>query len=217
MKVTLQSGRELDFTQEELEELKAILGKNISSETTEKVSMVNMAKPPAINKWFEVKPLAIDQTLFQNKRKDKKQEEKRQIILEAFIQLEFYPEKYAKNFKTMISDLVYRGGTPGDLRDYAESHGDHMADWVEQSLVWAQRIANGESWETVCNKPDTIKWPRIVDWKSYKFKKIGGSGRYCAGLNPASHISKEDYRVTDNFYDDVVTLIVDYDEKTSAT
>lgn len=215
MKVTLQSGRELDFTQEEIEELKAILGKNISSEATENVSMAKIAKPPVINKWFEVKPLSIDQTLFQNKRKDEKQEEKRQIILEAFSEVKYNPEKYAKNFKTMISNIPHACGTPAVLREYAKELGYHMADWVEQAMEWAQRIANGESWETVCNKPDSVKWPRIVEWKFCKFKKIGGSYWNCAGLYPASHISEQDYEICDSTYDDVVTLLVDYDEETS--
>lgn len=55
--------------------------------------------------------------------------------------------------------------------------GDHLTDWVEQAFEWAQKIANGESWESICNEVDTAKWVRCVRWKAW-IKFVGGSSEY---------------------------------------
>lgn len=71
------------------------------------------------------------------------------------------------------------------MEEFARSMGGHIADWVEQSLEWAQRIVNGETWEAICNNPDTANWYRLVKWKYGKTRIIGGSSK----LNNGSSVS----------------------------
>jgi len=66
--------------------------------------------------------------------------------------------------------------------------GDHMANWVEQALEWAQRIANGEAWKDICNKADTANWYRLVIWKNGCARLVGGSREDYVN-SPASDIS----------------------------
>ena len=54
-------------------------------------------------------------------------------------------------------------------------YGDHLADWVEQAMEWAQRIANGEKWETICNQADTIGCYRVIKGKDGRPKFVGGN------------------------------------------
>ena len=150
-----------------------------------------VAQRTAEENWLEVNPLAIDQTLFKEKRKDKKQEETRRLILEAFEELKNNPEEYGKNFKTMMPEKTWKEVTVRQLKELACKLGDHMANWVEQALEWAQRIANGESWEDVCNERDTANWYRAVIWKSSYTVIVGGSAR---DRSPSSFVSIYGYR-----------------------
>lgn len=100
MKVTLQvNGREMTFSEKALI---AIVEKHLSSEATQKTTTTKVAQKPTEDAWFEVKPQTIDQELFKKKREDKWQEATRQLILEAFAEMKDNPEKYGKNFKTMM-------------------------------------------------------------------------------------------------------------------
>ena len=64
----------------------------LSSEATQQTTTAKVAHKPTENEWFEVKPRAIDQKLFENKRKDDKQEATRLLILEAFAEMKKNPE-----------------------------------------------------------------------------------------------------------------------------
>ena len=76
MKVTLQvNGREVIFT--EVESISIFEEKPESED----------AKPTE-EKWFRVTPLAIDQNLFKKERSDTRQEDTRQLILEAFEEMQ---------------------------------------------------------------------------------------------------------------------------------
>lgn len=71
MEVTLQvNGRNMTFSEKEL---RAILEEHFSSETRQ-VTTAKVAQKPTEGEWFEVKPQAIDQELFEKKRKDQRQE-----------------------------------------------------------------------------------------------------------------------------------------------
>ena len=208
MKITLQvSGREVTFSEEELI---AIVEKHFDAETVEKVTTAEVAKIPTEDQWFEVNPLGIDQTIFKNKKKDTRQEETRQLILEAFAEVKSNPEKYAKNFKTMMPKKTWESKTVGELKEMASKMGDHNADLVEQALEWAQRIANGESWETICNNADTANWYRLVVWKNGYARLVGGSRANCS-LSPASGVDSGSYiSVSRCFY--AVPLVVLYEK-----
>lgn len=45
----------------------------VSNEGTQQITATKLAKVPTEDKWFEVNPLAIDQTIFQKARRDRKQ------------------------------------------------------------------------------------------------------------------------------------------------
>lgn len=139
--------------------------------------LYEITQTPTEGKLFEVKPLEIDRSFFQKKRKDKNQDKIRHIIKEAFAELDRYHEKYASPFYTLIPEKTWDGFLVNTsiLNKYANNLGGYMADWVEQALEWAQRICNGESWEAVCNEPDTANWYRVVVWKNGYCVNIGGS------------------------------------------
>lgn len=173
-----------------------------------------IAKVPTEGKWFEVKPLSIDQELFEGERKNKSQEETRQLILEAFEEMSKHPEKYTKKFRTMMPKKEQKEEwiTVEKLKKMARELGDHNANWVEQALEWAQRIANGESWEQLCNKCDTANWYRIVVWKSGNVRLVGGSVCYVNhSIARATSISLEEF---DNYreFQFAVPLVVSYEE-----
>ena len=130
---------------------------------------------------YLVNPSKIDWNLFKNEREDESQEKMRKLILEARTMVDKYPKEYRKPFKTMMIEMLdcEEWKSVSELNHLAWSMGDHMADLVEQSLVWAQRITNGEPWEDVCNKADTAKRYRLVRWRKNNWKLqfvlVGGS------------------------------------------
>ena len=173
-----------------------------------KVEVTEVAEKPAEGKWFEVNPSAIDQQLFKKNRKDWRQEATRKLIQEAFTIVKENPEKYGKPFQTMMPKKEWSSKTVVELEKLAESLGDQIADWVHQSLEWAQRIANGESWETICNEPDTANWYRLVLWNNGHACLVGGS-RKVNDHAPASRGVLYHYH-TSNCFDDTVPLVVLY-------
>ena len=108
---------------------------------------------PAIGEWFEVNPLAIDRRLFNEERTDKEQERVRLEILDAFERLKRYPGE-GQPFKTLVPSKPYSANTRKGLQRIACQLGEYVAEYNEKVLEWAQRLANGETWEDVCNKPD---------------------------------------------------------------
>ena len=133
-----------------------------------------VVEKPIEGKWFEVKPKEINQKLFKKKKRDESQEQTRRLILYAFEEMDKYPEKYGKNFKTLIPKKDWESKTTEELEELACELGDHNADIVEQALEWAQRIANGESWKSICNKYDTCSFPRIITFGNIKVRVGGG-------------------------------------------
>lgn len=208
MKVTLPiHGREKTFSEQELI---AILEQHFSNEATEQETTTKMVLGPTEGQWFEVNPQAIDQSLFQNKRNDARQEKTRNLILEAFKEVRNNPEKYCRKFKTMMPKKTWSSKTVKELKQLACNFGDHNAEWVEQALEWAQRIYNGESWETVCNNADTANWYRLVVWKNGYARLVGGS-RDVSSSHPASDVG--DYGCSSHGgISHTVPLVVLYEE-----
>lgn len=171
---------------------------------------------PRAGEWFEVIPETINQNLFLAKRKDSRQEQTRQIILEAFAEVKNNP-KYAKCFETMMPEeawveertLVAR--TVLTLGALSYKLGDDMADWIHQALEWAQRICNGETWDAVCNEPDTANCFRLIKWKNGYYRIVGGARNY-RNRAPASDVVRYDFALNDKIRD-TVPLIVRYKEE----
>lgn len=207
-KITLRlsDGQEKTFLEQELI---AIVEEHLQSKKSQmKKETTEFAQVPTEGKWFMVNPLTIDQSLFKEKRKDLSQEATRQYILEAFKEVK-KESKYAKPFKTMIPEKTWNSKTIGGLKKFSVNIGDSMADWVEQALEWAQRIANGEAWEDICNKKDTAKWYRVVIWKTGFARMVGGCDDDCFN-DSASDVSEMDLKSNQKF-DYVVPLVVCYD------
>ena len=191
MKITLQvSGREMTFSEEELV---AILEKHFDTQATkqeekeaQKQAETEVAQTPTEGKWFEVRSAEIDQRLFLEEKSDQRQEKTRQLILEAFAEMK-NNSKYARTFKTLMPEKIWDVKYASQLETIACNLGAHMADWVEQALVWAQRIANGETWKEVCNDPDTANWYRLIEWKNGYARLVGGSRRNSHNY-PASYV-----------------------------
>ena len=191
MKITLSiHGRERTFSEKELI---AILEKYFSNEATEQATTAKVAQVPTEDQWFEVNPQTINQSLFKKKRKDERQERTRKLILEAFAEVDKHPEKYASAFYTLMPENKWNGyKTVAELNAYANDLDGQMADWVEQALEWAQRLFNGESWETICNNADTANWYRVILWKNGCYRLVGGS-RGNGNNDPASDVFINNY------------------------
>lgn len=197
--VTLKvNGRKMTFSEKEIS---SILEEHFSRQK------------PTEGEWFEVKPQDINQKLFRRKRKNEEQERVRKIIIEAFVEMKENPEEYGRSFKTMMPEKTWDSKTVFELKKMACQLGDHNANWVEQALEWAQRIANGESWEAICNDVDTANWYRLVVWKYGYTRRVGGSsvvgGKYIFYTASCVHDNNlDDY---DHPYN-TVPLVVLYDE-----
>ena len=172
--ITLRlNGQKITYSKEELTAiLEEYYGEN-NSELLKKFGVSPLM--PKEEEWFEVDPLNIDQTIFESARKDMRQENMRQLILEAFVELKNNPERYGKKFKTIMPKKTWDFQNMQGFNILVNEIGDHMADWVEQALQWAQIIKNGNSWKDVCNRPDTANWYRLVVWKDGRVKFVGGS------------------------------------------
>lgn len=163
---------------------------------------------PTEGVWFEVKPKDINQKLFQKKRTDSKQETTRQIILAAFTQMRLNPDQYGRAFETTMPKKNWTKKTMEELKEISGVWGDRMAYEYEQAFEWAQRIANGETWEDVCNKPDSAQWYRAVIWRDEGIRIVGGS-RELGNSFPASDVCG--YKFQPNVeMTGVVPLIVRY-------
>jgi len=204
-KITLQvNGREMTFSEEELT--------SILEEHFERKKSETKSKGPIEGEWFKVNPSSIDQQLFENKRTDDAQERLRFYIQEAFKELKENPEKN-KDFKVLIPkrDKDHYGENPSvsKLKNFARQIGDHMSYWWEWALTIAQRIANGESWESLCNEPDTANWYLLVEWYEHS-RMVGGSILSYQNF-PAAHI--DSYTFWDHdWVKNTVPLVVDYDD-----
>jgi len=151
-----------------------------------KKSLRNCEKPIE-GKWFAVNPKNIDRRLFEEKREDSQQEWTRKQILEAFKEIKQNPKRYEKGFETLMPKKTWNIATFQDLEELAYEKGDGCADWIVQAVEWAQRIQNGETWEELCNMPDTANWCRLILWKD-ECPRIVGASRQRDMRNSATEI-----------------------------
>ena len=177
--------------------------KNINEECYSSV----VTQTPTEGQFFKVNPLGIDRRKFEKPISNRQKERTRQIIQEAFAEVDKNPEKYACEFYTLIPKKEWHGYRKVvELNAYASNLGGMMADWVEQALEWAQRICNGESWDTICINADMAKWCRVIRWKNGSYRLVGGSRLY-GNCIEASYILHYNYSSIDRF-DFAVPLVV---------
>lgn len=168
-------GQEMTFSKDELSNMveEHIRNKMEACALEQQKTVEKIAEKPTEDEWFEVKPRTIDQMLFEEERKKPEEERIRKLILEAFVEMERIPQKYGRNFKTMFPKKDWAERSVSRLIEMAYVWGDHNANWIEQALEWAQRIANGETWEAVCNYKDTSDWYRLIIWKNGYARLVG--------------------------------------------
>ena len=191
---------EIVFKDGRKETFDSVASFNVTEEKTanEECHTFDVAQSPTEGKLFEVNPLGIDRSKFEKSMSDKRQEWTRQIIQEAFAEVDKNPEKYASEFYTLIPEKKWKGyKTVAELEAYTKDLDGWMANWVEQTLEWAQRISNGESWKAVCNNADTAKWYRVIRWKNGYYRLVGGSRNH-DDYSPASYVDYDDFVSNDS-------------------
>lgn len=151
-----------------------------------------LAKAPTEGKMFEVNMAKINKSLFRKRRNDWRQEKTRKRIIEAFKEVDMFPEKYGNVFYTYIPRKMWNTEkTMFEFEQYANTLGGCMSNWVEQALEWAQRISNGETWEEICNYVDTAKFFRVIIGKDSSHIIVGGSRELHYG-SPATNTFEEE-------------------------
>lgn len=192
-------GRKVTLSYDELE---AIVREKFTQDAVESCST------PTEGKAFAINPMAIDRGLFSQKREDRDQEKTRQLILEAFAEVDANKEKYAKPFKTFMPKKTWSFKSAKELEKLANSLGGHLANWVEQALEWAQRIANGEKWRDLCNRRDTTYYNRLVKWKGDLFRFSGGSRLSFGYVAYPTQVSDTVYLPNDNLVHTVPLVVL---------
>lgn len=155
-----------------------------------------------------VKPLEIEQQQFHRPRKDESQECLRQMILEAFVELERKPEIFGQPFTIIIPSKTWEGGKKVcELKEISSSIGDHMANWVEMSLTWANQISKSKrNWDKLSNCPDESEWFRLIVWKDGCTRLMGGSS-YTQQTHTMTDIFSVSYGLQEKLYDTVPAVV----------
>ena len=200
------NGRDMTFSEEELRKIIEIHFKKDGTVT--ETNETENKKIEGLR--FNVDPNSINWKLFEEKRTDDEQEKTRQMIINAFHEMNRYPKQYKKTFKTILPAKTFDAKNVKEIKAMANGVGDHIADWVEQALELAQRISNGESWEDICNKPDDAPFFRWIKWINNGGVLIGGvSGKWRGYSFSASKITY--YRFAYHLFKVAVPLVVSYD------
>lgn len=146
-------------------------------------------------KGVEVNPILIDEPTFEIEKKDcySHKESIMQVIQKAFIEMKKDLRRYARPFEIVTPAELESVYTEEKMVALAEKYGDHIADWVEQALEWAQRIANGED---IFNKSDDSKWFRAISWQDGHVCLVGGANEL---NNHDSAASIHDFNVNSSY------------------
>ncbi len=124
---------------------------------------------------FKVNPQTINRKIFEKERSDKEQEKVRQHIVRVFQIVDANPEKYARPFEILIPTNIWKNPTTDELIKVSKTLGHHLTIGIEHILGWAQVLDNGESWVNFCNKPDNLKYHRLVEWTEGLLLVVGGA------------------------------------------
>ena len=210
LKIQEDIRHEIVFKDGRKETFGGVVSFNVTEEqiTKEECHASDLAQTPSEGKLFEVNPLEIDRSKFEKPMSNRKQEWTRQIIQKAFAEVDKHPEKYASAFYTLMPEKKWNGlKTVAELNAYANDLDGQMADWVEQALEWAQRLFNGESWETICNNADTAYWYRVILWKNGCYRLVGGSRNININY-PASDVGNRGYYSNDRIIGAVPLVVL---------
>lgn len=129
-------------------ELVSILEKHFSNE------VVSIPKGPIWGEFFWVNPLLINRQPFYIERSDYKEEMLRAHITEAFNEWDNLiagDSNCLKEFRTIVPYANNVLWNVTEWNDVAHNMSGKIATKMEQALLWAQRIDNGENWQEVLN------------------------------------------------------------------
>lgn len=171
-----------------------VKGREVTLSEKELVSILEQHfKILNVVKGVEVNPITIDESIFEIGEKEhyySHEEYIMQLIQKAFIEMKKDIRRYARPFEIVTPAELEPVYTEEKMVALAEQYGDHLADWVEQALQWAQKIANGED---IFNKSDDSKWFRAISWQDGHVCLVGGSEEFnnhdCASAIHEFHVN----------------------------
>ena len=172
--------------------------------------MSELIRGPMDEEWFQIIPAQIDRSIFQIHRRDIKQEKIRHLIVDALEMIDRNPRYYGKPFKTLRPARRLGKNSVISLIEQSHWNGDFLASWIEQSVEWAQRIQNGESWETLCNRRDTLNWYRMIMWKDGEVRLIGGSTKNEDYCTPTTITGSDDETMQEKLSNYAIPLVSRY-------
>jgi len=130
---------------------------------------------------------AINWNLFKEKREHMLQEETRQTILMAADEIRS-EKSMAKPYEFIVPEKRWSELTIEQLVVLANFWGDGLANWVHQALLWAYKLSNGQTWESLCNDRDGAFANRLIIWHNGELRRVGGN-RYFSSF-PEAYIGK---------------------------
>lgn len=167
-----------------------------------------VAETPTVGKRFLINPKEINKVLFEVPREDTMQEWARSIILQAFEEVENNPKyKGGKEFFTMIPEKTWTQGVKvWELVAVAKEVGGQVTDWVEMALEWAQRLSNGETWEKLSNRFDTVPCCRLIVWKTGYYRPCGW--KQWGEDSPPANVGADDFCMEDQIWATVPSVTI---------
>ena len=170
--------------------------------------MKELIRGPMDEAWFIVAPAKIDRSLFGESRKDAKQEKVRSLIAESLDMVCKDTRFYKKTFKTFRPEKIFTRSSEFSLFEQARWNGNYLGSWIEQALEWAQRIQNGEAWETLCNEKDDLRWYRMIIWRDGEIRLIGGSTKNGDKSSPTKITGSDDVNFKSKLENYTIPLVV---------
>ena len=153
-----------------------------------------ITKIPEDGKCILVRLETIQRNMFIEERSDKKEEKLRRLINKAIKEAEKEPEKY-EEFYILVPkrEWVYKAEfSDVELEEYPAKVCGTMSNWVEIALYLAQRLSNGESWEKLCHKLDTLAYYRIFTGEKGTKTFLGGGKNLGFNSSAPADINWED-------------------------
>lgn len=153
---------------------------------------------------FEIGMREFSKIRFNHAEESEREENIRRLLCEAFCEVKRHPT-YQRRIEIVIPEKVYSVQTGYEMEKMSQSMGGHIADWVELSLYWAQKIQE-KGWN-LCHEQDDNPFYRIVVWKNGKYRLIGGAKK-TGDVSYKTHIGFFYYEKWDEFFNSVPLIAI---------